>query len=499
MFNFNKIFMITALFTALFYLTTQAQAPDILWTKTYGGSKDDIAFCVKRTPDGGYIVGGKTNSYGAGNNDFWLMKLDANGDSLWARTYGGSEHDEAYNLALTSDGGYILTGYTKSFSISNEDIWIVKTDANGDTMWTRTIIGPYTSSDIGFEVIQTTDGGYLVVGQITGIYMDVCLIKLDATGKIEWIKDTKKNLFDFGYSVVETADGGFLITGMLSGFNNPFNQQVLLMKTNANGDTLWFKNYGGTGNEHGKCIRPVSEGGYIIAGYNSTPPAFLNDVWLLRIDDNGDTLWTKRFHQENDGQEYGYKVMEVEKGFIIVGTGYPFGGKRDGLIIRTDLAGNVLWSKTVGGDEIDEVFSVAKTDDGGYLIGGQTYSSGHGGADAWLIRIAKDQAVPIESTITNIIDDFQLFPNYPNPFNTTTTISYKLPANSHVSLIIYDATGKKIKTLLQKFQTANAYTIKWNGTDDLGRVVGSGVYYYQLKVRNSNDSFVQTKKMILLK
>ncbi len=165
------------------------QGPDTLWTKAFGGTNEDYGRSVQETSDGGYIIAGYTKSFGAGSYDVYLIKTDANGDTTWTKTYGGSNIDQGYSVEQTSDGGYIIAGNSKSFGAGLDDVYLIKTDANGDTTWTKTYGG--SNIDQGYSVEQTSDGGYIIAGYTksfgAGSY-DVYLIKTDANGDTTWTK-----------------------------------------------------------------------------------------------------------------------------------------------------------------------------------------------------------------------------------------------------------------------------------------------------------------------
>src|SRR3972149_78207 len=206
--------------------------------KTFGGTSDDWGFSVQQTTDGGYIITGTITSFGAGGQDVYLIKTDAGGNSLWTKTFGGITYDVGNSVRQTTDGGYIIAGTTYSFGVGNADVYLIKTDANGNTLWTKTF--GRTNSDLGYSVQQTTDGGYVIAGLTdsfgAGLY-DVYLIKTNGSGDTLWTKTFAGRHIDEGYSVQQTTDGGFVITGYTGSFGAG-NADVYLIKTDANGNSL---------------------------------------------------------------------------------------------------------------------------------------------------------------------------------------------------------------------------------------------------------------------
>jgi hypothetical protein len=371
------------LLLVLLSLTIPVYCQQITFQKTYGGTGGDNSFTVQQTTDGGYIMTRSTDSYGAGNYDVYLIKTDANGDTLWTKTFGGTGQDDGHSVQQTSDGGYIITGYTSSFGIT--DAYLVKTDANGNLIWSKIFGG--VNGGAGYSVQQTTDGGYIVTGNTSSFgvgNVDVYLIKTDTNGDTLWTRTFGGTGDDFGSSVQQTTDGGYVITGATSSFGTG-NADVYLIKTDVNGNTLWTKTFGGTGYDDGQFVQQTTDGGYVITGAVYSYGAGDYDVYLIKTDGNGNLLWSKTFGGAND--DGGNSVQQTTNGgYIIVGSSYSFGASNYAIyLIRTDASGNPIWTRTIGGTG-DYGNSIKQTTDGGYIIIGTTFSFGAGSYDVYLIK-----------------------------------------------------------------------------------------------------------------
>jgi hypothetical protein len=358
----------------------------ITFQKTYGGTIDDVGLSARQTTDGGYIICGLTTSFGAGSRDVYLVKTDSIGDTLWTKTYGGTNDDVGESVQQTADGGYIITGYTKSFGVDSIDVYLIKTNPSGDTLWTKTYGG--TGLDDGYSVQQTTDGGYVIAGA-TGSFgpasFSVYLIKTDINGNSLWSKTFGGTDHEHGSSIHQTTDGGYIIAGSTGSFGAG-GDDVYLIKTNATGDTLWTKTFGGTNTDAAESVQQTVDGGYIITGYTSSFGAGNNDIYLIKTDTIGDTLWTKTFGGiSSDG---GSSVQQTtDGGYVMAGSTASFGaGSHDVYLIKTDANGDSLWTKTFGGIDYDDGYSVQQTTDGGFIIAGYTWSYGAGAGDICLIK-----------------------------------------------------------------------------------------------------------------
>jgi len=255
-----------------------------VWSQAYGGGEGDWGYSVQQTTDGGYIMAGYTLTFGAGSYDVWLIKTDAEGNEMWSKTYGGSSWDYGNSIEQTSDGGYIITGYTGTYGAGGSDVWVIKTDAAGNEEWDQTFGG--SGDDFGYGIQQTSDGAYILAAQTASYGAglgDAWLIKIDSDGNEVWNQTFGGSADDLGSYVQQTSDGGYILTGY-TGSYGAGNWDVWLIKTDDEGNEVWDLTYGGSNLDRGYQVQQTTDGGYVITGWTQSFGAGSFDVLLLKTD-----------------------------------------------------------------------------------------------------------------------------------------------------------------------------------------------------------------------
>ena len=362
-----------------------SSAPNILWTKTFGGGAGEQANSVQQTNDGGFVILGSTLSFGNGQFDAWMVKTDDNGNETWNKFFGGAEIDGPASIQQTSDGGYVFTGLTYSYGDSEGDCWVVKTDENGNELWNKTFGGP--GHDRAQSIIQLPGGDYMMTG---GTYSygdgDIWLVKIDGDGEEIWSRTYGGAGDQKAYTVLQTPDGGFV----LAGFTDPSSNlllDILLLKTDGNGNQIWTQTFGGSNIDNAYSCQLTTDGGFILAGYTKSFGNGQEDIWLIKTDSNGNEVWNKTFG--GTGRDITYSASQtVDGGYIIGGyTDSKGNGQNDIWFIKTDQNGNLVWDKTSGGSLNELAFAVLQTNNGRYIAVGETNSSGNGESDFYVVLL----------------------------------------------------------------------------------------------------------------
>ena len=472
-------------------------APAIQWQRTYGGTLEEIASSVKQTSDNGYIMLGYTYSNNGdisgnhGDYDIWVAKTNAMGDIIWQKCFGGSGQEFGKDIQQTSDGGYVIIGYTNSNDgdvsglhdalLGLTDFWILKLSATGTLEWQKCLGG--SKDDLGISIKQTPDGGYIVAGEVisndgdvTGFHQtvsplngssDIWVVKLGTTGNIEWQKCLGGTGFENVGEIVATNDGGYILTGSsylsndgdVSGNHNLSTSDYWVVKISNTGNLLWQKCLGGTKDDISYSIKQTNDGCYIIAGYSTSADGDITghhglpdntDIWVVKLDNLGNIQWQRSLGGGN--YEYGFSCFPtLDGGYIIagntsstdgdvIGLHGSAGGYTDTWVVKLSTVGNIEWQKCLGGSLNETGVSVIQNNTGEYVLLSFTYSNdgeitqNKGGRDIWLVKLNGEPPV-INSFAPTTARNGVTVTIKGNNFTGTTSVSFGGTAASSFTVV----------------------------------------------------------------
>jgi hypothetical protein len=381
------IMMITILLSA-------QTPPDTLWTRTYGRGEMDRCTSVQQTTDGGYIMVGRSKSSGDLNFDAWLIKTDANGDSLWSKTFGDYYIDEAYVVRQTSDGGYIIGGMSTQFGWAGEG-WLIKTDDQGNMQWQNHYHADGTTTadwDYIYDLVITEDGSFVATGftAITGYTHQGWILKTDSSGNIIWNRQygIGAPYWDRLFDIKSAGDGDFIVSGdQHVNYSGYVKHDGWLMKIKgSDGDSLWAHTYGGSEIDLFRALYVNNDGTIIAGGQTESYGTSGYDAWLVKTDANGNEIWNNTY-----GEGAISTIIQTSEMYYVAGgmRFYPTTAY-DGVLTKTYENGNVMWQDIVVRSNSDDMFeSIEQTSDGGYIIGGRTNADANTG-DYWLVKMSPD-------------------------------------------------------------------------------------------------------------
>lgn len=468
-------------------LAALAQPVDSLWSRFYGGTGNDGCFAVRQTTDGGYILAGNTN-YSATDVDAWLVKTNPQGDITWTRMYGGVLTEVAHDVVQLTGGGYAWCGTTESYGNGYFDAYFILTDADGVPQSAGNWGG--TGYDDLRSLQQTSDGGFVLGGEINSVSTgtDFLLVKTDSLGGNSWTRTFGGNSAEACYTIRQTSDGGYALAGYTFSFGAG-QSDMWLVRTNSAGQTLWNRTFGSGGYEVCRAMELCSDGGFILAGYATpalgTPP----DFYAVKTDANGTMLWSRTYGGTyND--ECNSVIQTADGGYLMAGTTSSSGaGNVDMWLLKMSASGDHQWSRTFGGSGNDVCYAVQRTTDGGYIVGGITSSFGAAGNDIWLVKTGPE---PLSSASQGEIVPlgFSLEPNYPNPFNGATMIRFAVPHAARVTIRSHDVLGRQVSLIADEVYATGSHALAWDCPD-----CASGMYVITLAA----DGFRATQRAMLVR
>ncbi len=450
-----KSLFFAPLFLTIASLSAQ---PSIQWQITLGGTLYDEPSCIEQTADGGYIAAGTTVSDDGdvetnyGSFDFWVIRLDSLGQVVWKKNYGGSGWEEALAVRQTPDGGFILAGHTESNDLDvsgnhgNKDAWVLKLDGDGIAEWQKCLGG--SGRDEASDIQVSKDGGYILAGwsastdgDVSGNHgsIDCWVVKLSATAVIEWQKSYGGSDVDYAHSVSPTSDGGYIVAGRSQSddgnvIGGPPGMNAWVLKLNFEGKIEWQHSLGGTGIDRANEIHQTKDGGYIMIGQTGSDDGDVTghnggyyDVWVVKLNASGGIEWQQALG--GTSEDYGRSICQTsDDGYVLTGlvnskNGDVTGnhGSSDLWVVKLTPEGDLVWQKAFGGTNAERGHSIEQTTDGGFIIAGDAWSNNgdvsgvQGKTDFWIIKLAPESSASFSPSVLSV-------EIYPNPAQHTITL-----------------------------------------------------------------------------
>jgi len=460
---------------------------DSLWMRTYGGSENDGFRSVIHASGGGSVAVGYTHSFGPANSNVFAVRVDESGNTLWTRAYGGDGMDYGCGVCETSDGCFVITGYTTSFGAGKEDLYLLKIDAAGDTVWTRTYGG--AAADEGRGICATHDG-YIVVTGCTDSYgaglNDLYLLKLDAAGDSVWTRVYGSPRFDWGQSVCETQDSCYVVCGTSDEFTEELN--IYLVKVDPQGNLQWQNHYGETGYnspDWGLDIAPLADTALVVTGNVAIESRDPSDLYLMTVNLDGTRTGGRKWR--NSYYQYGYSVCAThDSGEVYCGATKLLADQSNDLLLLKRLPDEGFVDIVIlGGAGNDWGSEVVQAHPGVYVVAGHTDSYGAGGFDGWLITVHEPNAAADRGRWSGAL---QISSPSPNPLLGGTTLRLNLPAACRVRVAVYDVEGRRVASLGEGDRAAGEHTVVWDGRDESGKPASPGVYLVRMEALGRSES-----------
>ncbi len=456
----------------------------VTFQKVYQSFYDQEGLDVLPTNDGGYIIAGMTGNNTVNDLNIYIVKTDNLGVIQWTKSYGGPKPEYSWSIIETKDSNFFVLGYSQSFGGGDYDTYLLKINQSGDSLWAKAYGG--NGNGAGKEIIPTSDGNYMIVGEsndpVHSNY-NAFLMKIDPAGNIIWNKNYGGAAYESGNSVKQCLDGGYIFTGQT--FSSGLGGDAYLVKTDSIGDTLWTKTFGGAQYDEGMSVLANSDGTYIFCVRDSSSGAGDIDVQIIKTDSAGTIIWNKTYG--GNKKDTGKMIQPTtDGGYVIAAISRSFGWvKPDMWILKIDSGGDTLWTRHYGGSDNDHCYSVRQTSDGGFTAIGHTESYGTN----WEIIFLKLNQIGKMGTYLSIDEnDINNSINvYPNPSDESIQIEWEGPDEPGAKLSITNAVGQSVYS-----ETINLSNQKRSNTIDL-RGNNPGIYILTIQ----SEKKLLRKKIII--
>ncbi len=344
------------LFVLLLCFSAVRAQPQLVWTLSYRWHESLWPTSIVSSDDGGFFI------VGCGDHDGYLSRIDRLGNYMWAETYGGDQGEIFWSIVHAPDGNLMLVGNTWSFGAGRSDAYVVRVNTKGEMIWQRAYGG--TADDYGYVAVDSDDGGFVLAGTTEGPHgrTDIHLLKIDGNGEKLWERIYGGDGWDFAYGMAQTHDGGFIIVGNTTSWYGGQSADVYVLRVDRNGERIWEKAYGGPDADTGLEVVQAGDGGYIVAGYTYSLGL---RAYLLKINEGGDKIWETTYR----GSSAHSIVRSWDGGYVVAG-GIAGAGSRGMYVLRIDEQGAQLWDETYeGGCAV----SLCQSSDGGFAILGYSF------------------------------------------------------------------------------------------------------------------------------
>lgn len=492
-----KVLVVLALMVsavAAMALPALAVPPAVDWEKEYGDTSRDIAYWVEEVSSGGFVVSGYADFENDGNLKAILLRLDSDGDTLWTKTYGDSLSESAMCVRETSDGGFIVSGYIER-GPGNSDAWLVRTDSSGDTLWTSTFD---FGGDEFLYCVEELYGGDFIAAGFTSSYAtlgstDILVMRISSGGVGMWKTVLGGPGHNRGYGMCRTSDGHYVVAGYTE--VGADRGDGIIIKVNAsNGDSLWSTTHGDTTFDTCRRVFETYDGGLVAGGRMYDHDGRWSLGYLVKMDAVGNEIWLEDYGDTSAYTSITSLALTPDLGFICAGyRDTSSTGLSDLYFIKTDAAGDTLWTKAVVSPSRDAAVEVKMTGDMGYISAGYRRELPGVDYDIHVMKLATDEARVTREE--DLCAGDLLSVNGTNPFIHEVVLSYEIAPASHVKLAVYDVTGRHVVTLEDGLQGPGSHSITWDCRNRYGDRVPAGVYFIDCSAAGRRG----TEKVLLLR